>query len=122
MGLHRLHCNDTFQCLNMAASMCLKSFCPWCFKSGENTETIATHLREVHYRLAIAYNICRSFASMSPQVVLEHQSSVQDKGAQEEVQGKEAGRSLLKPAMVSPAGWQDAQDLSSNPADEHGLI
>ena len=47
---------------------------------------------------------------------------VQDEVAQEEVQGKEAGRSLLKPALISPAGWQDAQDLLSNPANEHGLI
>ena len=35
-------------------------------------ETIATHLREVHHRLAITCDICKAFASMSVQVVLEH--------------------------------------------------
>ena len=35
-------------------------------------ETIATHLREVHYRLAIVCDVCQSFASMLAQVVLEH--------------------------------------------------
>ena len=54
--------------------MGLKSFCPWCFKLGGNTETIAIQLREVHFSLAIACDICQLFTSMSVQVVLEHQS------------------------------------------------
>ena len=72
IGLQGLHSNDMFWCSTVAASMGLKSFCPWCFKLGGNTETITTHLREVHYRLAIACDVCWSFASMSVQVVLEH--------------------------------------------------
>ena len=44
-------------------SVGLKSFCP-CFKFGGNTETISTHLREVHYRLAIVCDACWVFASM----------------------------------------------------------
>ena len=51
-----------------------KSFCPWCFKVRGNTKTTTNHLREVHYRLAIACDVYWLFASMSVQVVLEHQS------------------------------------------------
>ena len=39
-----------------------------------NTETIATHLREVHYWLAIACDICKAFASTSLQIILEQHS------------------------------------------------
>ena len=42
-------------------------------------KTIATHLCEVHYRLAIACYVCRLFTSMSAQVVLEHQSGCRTK-------------------------------------------
>ena len=63
--LQDLHTSDAFQHLNISASMGLKSFCPWCFIFGGNTETITTHLSEVHYRLAIACNACWAFASMS---------------------------------------------------------
>ena len=52
VGLQGLPSSDAFQHLNVSASVGLKSFCPWCLKFGGNTETIATHLREVHYRLA----------------------------------------------------------------------
>ena len=79
IGLQGLYSNDTFWCLNIAASMGLKSFFPRSFKFGGNIETIATHLREMHYRLAIACNICQLFASMSVQVVLEHQSGCRTK-------------------------------------------
>ena len=58
MGLQGLHLSKAFWHRNILAGMGLKSFCPWCFKFGGNTETIRTHLREVHYRLAIACNIC----------------------------------------------------------------
>ena len=74
VGLQGLHLSDAFQHLNILASVGLKSFCPWCFKFAGNTKTIATNLREVHYRLAIACNICQSFISISVLVVLEHQS------------------------------------------------
>ena len=79
VDLQGLHLSDAFQCLNMLASMSLRSYCPWHLKFWGNTETIATHLREVHYRLAIACNICQSFASISVQVVLKHQSKCQAK-------------------------------------------
>ena len=48
-------------------------------KLGGNTETIATHLREVNYRMARVHDICQSFASMLAQVVLEHQSGCRTK-------------------------------------------
>ena len=66
VGLQELHTSDTFQCSNVSASVGLKLFCPWCF----NTETIATHLREVHCELAITCDICKAFASMSVQIIL----------------------------------------------------
>ena len=58
-------------CLNVAASMGLRSFCPWWFKLGGNTETISTCLKDVHYRLAIVCDICWLFTSMPVHVVLE---------------------------------------------------
>ena len=64
--------SNAFQHLNILASVGFKSFCLWCFKFQGNTEMITTHLREVHYRLAIACDICLVFTSMSVQVVLEH--------------------------------------------------
>ena len=72
VGLQGLHSSNAFQHPNVLASMGLKSFCPWSSNLGGNTEMITTYLREVHYRLAIACNICQVFASMAMQVVLEH--------------------------------------------------
>ena len=74
VGLQGLHSSDTFWHLNVWAGVGLKLFCLWCFKFVRNTETTATLLREVHYKLAIACDICQSFANMSVQVVLEHRS------------------------------------------------
>ena len=54
--------------------MGLKSFCPWCLKLGGNTKTIAIHLWEVHYRMAVMCNICQAFAGMSAQSILDHHS------------------------------------------------
>ena len=45
VGLQGLQSSDTFQHLNVPTSMGLKSFCPWCLKFGQNTETIVTQLR-----------------------------------------------------------------------------
>ena len=79
VGLQGLHSSKAFLCPHILASMGLKSFCPWYFKFGGNTEMIATHLREVHYRLAIVCNICQTFTSMSVQVALEHGSRYRTK-------------------------------------------
>ena len=121
IGLHGLHSNVRFWCSNMAASIGLKSFCSWCFKLGGNMETIATHLREVHYRLAIACNVCQLLGSISAQVVLEHQSGCRMKSHRKS-KVKKQEQSLFKPASISPAGWKDTQDFPSDPANEHGLI
>ena len=64
VGLQGLHSGDAFRCSNVSSSVGLKSFCSWCFKLGGNTKTIAIHLREVYYRLAMVCNLCKSFASM----------------------------------------------------------
>ena len=64
VGLQGLYTSDAFRQFNMSSSVRLKSFCPWCFKLGGNTDTIATHLWEVHYRLAIVCDVCKVFASM----------------------------------------------------------
>ena len=79
VGLQGLHTSNTFQHLNISASVGLNSFCPWCFKFRGNTKTITTHLSELHYRLAISCNVCWAFARMSMQVVLEHQSRCRTK-------------------------------------------
>ena len=65
VGLQGLHTSNAFRHFNVFSSVRLKCFCPWCFKLGGNTETIATHLQEVHYILAIVCDICNVFASMS---------------------------------------------------------
>ena len=83
VGLQGLHLSDAFRCSNMSSSVGLKSFCPQCFKLGDNTEMIATHLREVHYWLAIACNLYKMFASMSAQSILEHHSVCKAKCAKE---------------------------------------
>ena len=72
VGLQGLYSSNTFWHLNVLASVGPKSFFPWCLQFRGNTEFIATHLKEVHYRLATACDICWSFASMFVQVVLEH--------------------------------------------------
>ena len=74
MGLQGLHMSISFWHSNVSAGVGLKSFCPWCFKLGRNTETIAIHLRVVCYHLAIVCDLCKSFTSMSAQIVLEHHS------------------------------------------------
>ena len=98
--------------------MGLKSFCPCCYKLVGNMETIATHMREVHYWLAIAYNVCQYVSAgwLGPSI------RVQAQVAQEEIQGKRSEKSFLKLVPMSPAGQKDAQDLPSYPKDEHGLI
>ena len=96
IGLQGLHSNNVFQYLNVAASVGLKWFCSWCFNFGGNTEAIATHLREVHYRLAITCDICQSFTIMPGQVVLEHQSRCRSKSHMRSRQ-----RSRTKPPKAS---------------------
>ena len=72
VGLEGLHMSNTFWHSNVSARIGLRSFYPWYFKLGRNTETIAIHLREVHYHLAISCDLCQLFTSMSVQVVLKH--------------------------------------------------
>ena len=94
VGFQGLHLDDAFRCSNISYSVGLKSFCPWCFKLGGNTEMIATHLQEVHYRLAIVCDLYKSFTSMSAQSVSEHCSGCKAKCAKEcaEQEGKEKVR------------------------------
>ena len=61
VGLQGLHSGNAFRCSNVSSSVGLKLFCPLCFNLGENTEMITTHLWEVHYRLAIAWDLCKFF-------------------------------------------------------------
>ena len=79
VDLQGLHSSNTFWHPKVLTSVGLKSFCLLCFKFRQNTEMIATHLREVHSRLAISCNACQIFASMPVQVVLEHQSRCKTK-------------------------------------------
>ena len=89
VDLQGLHMSDAFWSSNVSISVGLKSFYPWCFKLGGNMETIATHLREVHYQLAIACDICKAFASMSVQIILEHCSGCKVKLHKKKSMGKE---------------------------------
>ena len=92
VGLQGLHSRDAFRCSN------IKSFSPWHFKLGGNTEMIATHLREVHYWLAIACDLCKLFIHISMQSVLEHCSGCKVNHTKEcaEQEGCEAKNSHKK--------------------------
>ena len=140
VGLQGLHLGDAFRCSNIYSSVGLKSFCPWCFKLGGSSETIATHLREVHYRLTITCDLCKSFASMSAQSVLDQHSGCKAKHAKEHAEQEvheKAKKSHKKKSKVwkqetilrlgcvalkSPEWLRDAQHFLSNSIDEHGLI
>ena len=102
LGLQGLHLSDAFRCSNISSSVGLKSFCPWCFRLGGNTEMIATHLREVHYWVAITCDLCKSFASMSAQSVLEQCSGCKAKYMKEhaEQEGWEVKKSHKKKLKV----------------------
>ena len=63
-------------------------------------ETITTHLREVHYQLAVTCNICKAFVSMSAQVFLEHCSGCKVKLHKKISKVKEQE----KPPKVSSSG------------------
>ena len=58
---------------------------------------IATHLREVHYRLVITCDLCKSFTSMSIQSVLDHHSGCKAKSAKEFTEQK--GHKKVKKIM-----------------------
>ena len=75
VGFQGFPSSDNLWHPNVSGKVGHKLFCPWCFKSRGNTEMITTHLREVHYRLAIACNVYQVFTNMSAQVVLEHPSN-----------------------------------------------
>ena len=65
-----LHSRNALRCPNISASMGLKSFWPWCYKLGRNTETTFIHLWEVHCRMVIMCDICQAFAGMTIQNIL----------------------------------------------------
>ena len=100
--LQELHSNNAFRCSNVSSSVELKLFCPLCLKLGDNTEMIATHLREVHYHMAIACDLCKSFVSMSAQSTLEHYSEYKAKCTKEctEQKGHKAEKSHKKKSKV----------------------
>ena len=95
VGLQGLHKSDAFWHSNVSVRVGLKSFCPWYFKLGGNTETIAVQLREVHYHLAIVCDLSQSFASMSAQAILQHGSGCKVH-PHKNIKGKEAGQNILK--------------------------
>ena len=79
VGLQGLHLGEAFKCSNVSGNMGLKSFRPWCLQLGGRTKTIAIHLKEVHYRMAMVCNICRLFASITTQSILDHHSGYKAK-------------------------------------------
>ena len=90
--LQGLHTSDAFWCSNKSASVGLRSFFPWCFSLRGSTETIATHLREVHYRSAITCNICKAFASMLVQIILQHCAGCKAKSHKKKSKAKDEER------------------------------
>ena len=76
----------------------VKVILPLVLQVGGNTEMTATHLREVHYQLAITCDLYKSLTSMSVQRVLEHCSGCKAKHANEhaEQEGCKAKKSHKK--------------------------
>ena len=60
-----------FQCVCQCG---IKIVLPLVLQVGGITDMIATHLREAHYWWAITCYICRPFASMLVQIILENHS------------------------------------------------
>ena len=89
VGLQGLHSGKAFRGSNVSSSVGLKSFCPQLFKLGWNTEMVATHLWEVHYRLAITCDLCRLFIGVSTQSVLDHGSGCKAKCAKQHAEQEE---------------------------------
>ena len=52
MGLKGIHDPDTLW--HFAGF----TYCPWCRKDGQNEGTIVNHLRSIHYKLGLIYNLC----------------------------------------------------------------
>ena len=103
VGLQRLHSSDTFRCSNVSSGVGLKFFCPWCFKSRGYMKMITTHLREVHYQLAISCDLCKSFTSRSPKNILDHCSGCKAKCTKEftEQEGCEKAKKSTSPRHES---------------------
>ena len=79
-------------------------------------ETITTHLRDGHYWLAIACNICKTFAGMSAQVILEHHSGCKLKSHKKKSKVKQQEKNLLKSthmAPINPAGQKMPENFCS---------
>ena len=142
VGLQGLHLGKAFKHSNILGSMGLKSFYPWCLKLGRNSETIAVHLREVHYRMVIVCDICRLITGMTAQGILDHHSGCKakhdkecaehegpekvKKSHTEKVQVLRAERSCPNhPNQLSPRShedWNAPLHLPSSPAREHKLV
>ena len=67
---------------------------------------IATHLWEVHYRLTIVCDLCKSFTSMSAQSVLEHFSGCKAKCTKEHTE-QEGNEKVRRSHRKSKAREQD---------------
>ena len=95
---------------NISTGVELKSFCPWCFKLGGNTKTIAIHARQVDYRMAIIWHICQVFACMSTQNILDHHSRCKIKwnNEQSECEGQEKAHKSHKKKKSKSGGQKGA--------------
>ena len=71
VGLQGLHSSDPLDTPMSPPVWGLNHFAPGVSSWGD-TKMIDTHLREVHYRLAIMCDLCKSFASMSALSISDH--------------------------------------------------
>ena len=99
---HGLPARATYRwCFGMPQCLCqhgAKVILSLVSKAGRNTKTIAIHLREIHYRMVNICNICRSFAGMNAQSILDHCSGCKAKHCKEcaEHEGHEKVKKLHK--------------------------
>ena len=120
--LQGLYLGDALRCLEISTGVGLNSFCPWSFKLGRKTKTIAIHLQEVHYRMAIMCNICQAITSITTQGVLDQHSGCKAKCMTESMQsmkGMKRPKSSIRKRSPSHRGKKAAsKSLRSDAAQK----
>ena len=66
MGLKGIHFPEALRCHGSL------SFCPWCWKEGQNEGTVVNHLCTSHYCLGLICNRCLLFFTTNSNVMPCH--------------------------------------------------
>ena len=72
MGIQRIHNPPALRCRQVKDDKMPRSFCPWCCKYGGNTNTIASHIQQDHYKLGVVCPQCKSHISTCHEDLKSH--------------------------------------------------